>query len=94
MKTPAIRFPEFTDKWIIKKGSELFNSRREKGNENLPIFSVTMDRGLVPRDTLEKKMKNDAKLEENLIAMPNDIVYNMMRMWQGAMGVVNRKCIC
>lgn len=90
---PILRFPEFKDKWEFKKGKELFINRRTKTENALPIYSVTMDRGLVPRDSLEKRIQQDAATEDNLVACPNDIVYNMMRMWQGALGIAYQNCM-
>jgi type I restriction enzyme, S subunit len=83
---PVLRFKEFSDPWTLVKAGELFGSRRKKSKDgNLPFYSVTLDRGLVLRNSLEKKIKRNSK--ENLVTEKDDIVYNMMRMWQGAMGV-------
>lgn len=90
---PELRFPEFEGEWEGKKGAELFKSRRERGNDSLPIYSVTQGNGLVPRDSLDRKMEADAASEQNLKVCPNDIVYNMMRMWQGAIGLANTDCM-
>lgn len=90
---PIIRFPQFSGAWKFEKGKNIFENRKEKSNQSYPIFSVTLDRGLVPRGSMARIMKNDAKTEENLIARPNDIVYNMMRMWQGAMGIAKQICL-
>ena len=90
---PKLRFPEFTNEWEMKKMGDLFLNRRQKGNENLPIFSVTQNRGLIRRDSLDRKMQNDAKPEDNLYVESNDLAYNMMRMWQGAIGIANQTCM-
>ena len=90
---PELRFPEFEGEWEGKKGDQLFKSRRERGDESLPIYSVTQGNGLVPRDSLDRKMEADAASEQNLKVCPNDIVYNMMRMWQGAIGLANTDCM-
>lgn len=64
-----------------------FTSRRERGSEGLPTLSVTLDRGLVPRDTLERRTETNLLPEEHLRVREGDIAYNMMRMWQGASGL-------
>lgn len=64
-----------------------FRSRREKGKAGLPTMSVTLDRGLVLRDSIERKMETNLAPEEHLRVYPGDIAYNMMRMWQGASGM-------
>jgi type I restriction enzyme S subunit len=93
LNLPDIRFPEFVNEWESKKLGNLFFNRRQKGNINLPIFSVTQDRGLVPRNSLDRNMGNDAQPGDNLLVYPNDLVYNMMRMWQGAIGIAHQKCM-
>jgi len=68
---------------------DLFRSRKESGEAELPVVSVTMNDGLVHRNTLDRK--NDGKLipEAHLLIRKGDIVYNMMRMWQGALGLAD-----
>ena len=90
---PELRFPEFTADWSLKKGDELFFNSRAKGEEGLPIYSVTLHDGLVPRESLDRRMENDAANEDNLRAQTGDLVYNMMRMWQGAVGLAETECM-
>lgn len=90
---PALRFPEFEGEWASIKAGDAFRNSRAKGEAGLPLYSVTMDRGLVPRDTLEKHMHGNAADETNLRAQKGDIVYNMMRMWQGAAGISELECM-
>lgn len=90
---PNLRFPDFEGEWKINKLKKMFVNSRNKGNETLSVFSVSQERGLVPRNSLDRKMKNDAKSEDNLSVEPKDLAYNMMRMWQGAVGVANQKCM-
>jgi type I restriction enzyme S subunit len=70
---------------------DLFTSRREKGREGLPTLSVTLNNGVVNRDDLDRKQETTLSAEEHLLVKPGDIVYNMMRMWQGASGLVVRE---
>jgi type I restriction enzyme S subunit len=90
---PAIRFPEFGGEWVESKLGEIFSNGRKKGNQNLPIYSVTQDQGLVPRKSLDRNLQNDAKPEDNIAVQPNNLVYNMMRMWQGAVGIASQACM-
>ena len=92
-RVPKVRFPEFEGEWEEKKGRELFNNKRKKGESHLPIYSVTQDQGLVSRDSLQRHMGNNASDEANLQANPGDLVYNMMRMWQGAVGICHQDCM-
>lgn len=66
---------------------DLFRSRRQRGRAGFPVFSVTMDDGLVHRDSLGRKTNGALAPEEHLLIRKGDIVYNMMRMWQGASGL-------
>lgn len=90
---PELRFPGFAGEWKRGHAGDAFTNRKVKGEAGLPIWSVTMDRGLVPRDSLERQMGDDAADELNLRAQPGDLVYNMMRMWQGAVGMATEECM-
>jgi type I restriction enzyme S subunit len=92
-KVPELRFPEFEGAWKLKRGKDLFLNSRVKGEDGLPIYSVTLNDGLVPRASLDKKMENDAASGDNLRAQAGDLVYNMMRMWQGALGLAHEECM-
>ncbi len=92
-KMPKLRFPEFKEEWRTAKAGDAFDNRRARGEAGLPIYSVTMDRGLVRRDTLDRQMGVDASDETNLRAQKGDLVYNMMRMWQGAVGLALEECM-
>jgi type I restriction enzyme S subunit len=48
---------------------------------------VTLNDGLVLRDSLDRKMDTTLAPEEHLLVCKGDIAYNMMRMWQGASGL-------
>jgi type I restriction enzyme S subunit len=90
---PALRFKEFTEPWVEKRGRELFGNRRTRGNESLPIYSVTLTKGVVPRDSLARQIGADAAADSHLMAEPGDLIYNMMRMWQGAVGRADVECM-
>lgn len=92
-RRPMLRFPEFEGDWENSKAGDAFANSRAKGETGLPLYSVTMDRGLVRRDSLERHMHGDAADETNLRAKAGDIVYNMMRMWQGAAGIAEEECM-
>lgn len=90
---PSLRFPEFQDNWQPKHGDDAFTSRRQRAMEGLPLYSVTMDQGMVPRDSLEREFASNAPDEANLRVFKDDHVYNMMRMWQGAVGRAPEDCM-
>jgi type I restriction enzyme S subunit len=73
--------------WRTTKLGNIFKSRRERGRTGLPTLSVTLNDGLVLRESLERKMDTNLSPEEHLLVREGDIAYNMMRMWQGASGL-------
>ena len=92
---PRLRFPEFqaSGDWQFKLGGELFANRKEKGEAGLPIYSVTMHDGMVPRASLDRNFYDIQNPAGNRRAHRGDIVYNMMRMWQGAQGTAPEECM-
>ena len=72
-----------------RKLSHYFTHSKRKGRAGLPLVSVTMHDGLVRRDTLDRKTDSALLDEEHLLVEPGDIAYNMMRMWQGALGLAD-----
>lgn len=92
---PRLRFPEFelSGRWELKLGGELFANRKEKGEAGLPIYSVTISDGMVPRASFDRNFYDIEDPTGNRKAHRGDIVYNMMRMWQGAQGVAPENCL-
>lgn len=92
---PRLRFREFHDgrEWKEVKAGTLFANRSERGDDSLPIYSVTMTEGLVKRTSLDRRIDDLAEATGNKKAHRYDIVYNMMRMWQGACGVAGEQCM-
>lgn len=81
--TGRTRLPGFTESWKQVKLGEIFSERNEIRCENLPLLSITSDRGVILQSESEKKdISNDDKSKYKRIC-PNDIGYNTMRMWQG-----------
>ncbi|MGJ9384906.1 restriction endonuclease subunit S [Salipaludibacillus sp. CF4.18] len=92
-RTPEIRFPAFTgDDWEQRKLGEVYTERKERGNGSLQIHSVSIHHGVsneeLDSDTLGKKVRRseDKSLYKHVYV--GDLVLNMMRAWQGAIGVV------
>jgi len=73
-----------------KRLGDFFAKRNEEGKTGLPIWSVTINNGLVARDTLERKMDTNLSASDHLLIRKGDIAYNMMRMWQGASGLASQ----
>ena len=92
---PRLRFPELRDagEWKETVAGKLFSNRVERGNSSLPIYSVTMTDGMVPRSSLDRRIDDIAESSANKTVRKGDIAYNMMRMWQGALGVAPEDCM-
>jgi type I restriction enzyme S subunit len=92
-KIPKLRFREFQGGWIEQRWKQLFSNRKEKNKEWLPIYSVTINNGLVPRDTLDKLIRSESEIGTNLYVKKWDLAYNMMRMWQWAVWLAEEDCL-
>lgn len=92
---PLLRFPEFASapEWATKVGGDLFSNRKEDGEAGLPIYSVTVNDGMVPRASFDRDFGDIEDPAGNKKAHKGDITYNMMRMWQGAQGVAPEDCM-
>ena len=85
---PRLRFPEFKDagEWEVKRLGEVFQERNERNGSDLELLSVTLSDGVVKASQLDRKNNASSDLSNYKKVYPNDIVYNSMRMWQGASG--------
>ena len=92
---PRLRFPEFRNapEWEQKTGGVLFENRKAEGEEGLPIYSVTVSDGMIPRASFDRDFYDIEDPAKNKKACKGDIAYNMMRMWQGAQGVAVEDCM-
>jgi type I restriction enzyme, S subunit len=73
--------------WEILPNKALFIERKDKNNNDYELLSVTQDRGIIKQSeiTIKKDISNDDKSNYKLV-LKNDLAYNKMRMWQGAIG--------
>ncbi|MFJ5486200.1 NADAR domain-containing protein [Hansschlegelia beijingensis] len=93
------RFPQYQDSglpwlgeipehWDVRRNGRLFAERVETGFEDLPILEVSLRTGVRVRDmengARKQQMADRSKYKR---AAKGDVAYNMMRMWQGAVGV-------
>jgi len=79
--------PHVPDGWQVLRNGRLFGHRVETGYPDLPILEVSLRTGVRVRDMEHGKRKQVMSQKENYKrAVKGDIAYNMMRMWQGAVG--------
>lgn len=81
-----LRF-NFNDTWKTVKIKDIFDERSEKGFLDLELLSVTLNDGVIKRSEIESKDNSNENKSNYKHVLPGDIVYNSMRMWQGASGV-------
>lgn len=79
--------------WEAKANRTIFVERNENGDENLPLLSVSIHSG-VSKEELDDDLniRGRIKIEDKSsykLVRTNDIVFNMMRAWQGAIGQVS-----
>ena len=77
--------------WDCLPNRALFHETKDQNHINEPLLSVTITRGIIPqsqllKDSSKKDSSNTDKSKYKLVC-PNDIAYNKMRAWQGAIGV-------
>ncbi|WP_350635818.1 restriction endonuclease subunit S [Pseudoalteromonas sp. GW168-MNA-CIBAN-0100] len=72
-----------TESWRLYKLSDLFENRRETKNIELPLISITREKGVIPHSETNRKDNSNEDKSKYLRICPNDIGYNTMRMWQG-----------
>ncbi len=69
------------------RNGRLFHHRVETGFPELPVLEVSLRTGVRVRDMENLKRKQVMSQKEKYKrAIKGDIAYNMMRMWQGAVG--------
>jgi type I restriction enzyme S subunit len=81
--------------WVILANRVLFRERIEPGEDGLPLLSVSIHTAVSSEEISEDenirgRIKIEDKTRYNLV-QPGDIVFNMMRAWQGAIGAVKVK---
>ncbi len=74
--------------WETRRVAWLFRERDERGEPDLPLLEVSINSGVVLREFSEERIESTAAdFNTYKIARRGDIVFNKMRMWQGAVGV-------
>jgi len=72
---------------------ELFGQSHDRGRAGLPVMSLSMGRGLVPRNQDERRVETNLSDEQHRLVRAGELAYNMMRMWQGVCGLAEEDCL-
>jgi type I restriction enzyme S subunit len=102
MITDLKPYPEYKDSgvpwlgkvpehWEVLPNRAIFLEVNERNHPDEPLLSVTIGKGVIRQtdllaNTSKKDSSNENKVNYKLV-QPNDITYNKMRAWQGAVGV-------
>lgn len=74
--------------WEKRRIAWLFRERDLRGEPNLPLLEVSINAGVVLREFSDDKIESTAAdFNTYKVARRGDVVFNKMRMWQGAVGV-------
>lgn len=78
--------------WRRYTFGDIYTERKEPGDENLPLLMVSIHSGVsdgeVDAAELPKQVKRIEDKSQYKKAVSGDLVFNMMRAWQGAIGTV------
>ena len=81
--------------WEQRKLGELYIERNERGNDSLQILSVSIHTGVsdgaLDEETLGKFVKRSEDKSTYKHVYAGDLIFNMMRAWQGAIGVAKNE---
>ena len=86
-KRPKLRFPGFDEPYKQCRIGDIYAERSQRGASNMELLSVTMNDGVKPRSEIEGKDNSSEDKSNYKIVRKGDMVYNSMRMWQGANGI-------
>jgi type I restriction enzyme, S subunit len=77
--------------WKVLPNRALFAEVKERDQPEEQMLSVTITKGIIRQKTLlaDSSKKDSSKLDKSAykLVSPEDIAYNKMRAWQGAIGV-------
>ena len=84
---PRLRFLGFEGEWEVARIGELYSERSQRCTTPMELLSVTISEGVVPRADIEGKDNSSEDKSNYKVVHVGDMVYNTMRMWQGASGL-------
>jgi type I restriction enzyme S subunit len=77
--------------WLVRPNRALFVESNITNRDNEKLLSVTISKGIITQEELlnssSKKDSSNLDKSKYKLVEPNDIAYNKMRAWQGAIGV-------
>ena len=86
-KRPKLHFPGFDEPYKQCRIGDIYAERSQRGASDMELLSVTMNDGVMPRSEIEGKDNSSEDKSNYKVVLTGDMVYNSMRMWQGANGI-------
>lgn len=78
--------------WEVVRNYVIFEERNESGNDTLPILSISIHTAVSTEEMNEEEnIRGKIRIQDKSsykIVRINDVAFNMMRAWQGAIGAV------
>ena len=84
---PKLRFPGFDEPYTCCRIGDIYEERSQRGASDMKLLSVTMNDGVMLRSDIESKDNSSEDKSNYKVVQKGDMVYNSMRMWQGANGI-------
>lgn len=83
---PTLRFPDFTEEWGIIKLGELIEEKIEFPDKELPLYSLTIEEGVIPKSArYERAFLVKSEESAYKVMSENDFAYNPMNLRFGAL---------
>lgn len=79
---------QIPEHWETRRIAWLFSDRDERCKPDLPLLEVSINSGVSIREFSSDRIESTAEdFNTYKVARKGDVVFNKMRMWQGAVGV-------
>lgn len=89
------RFSSASISWEQRKLDDIYSERNERGNAELDILSVSIHHGISQNELDTNELGKSVRRSDDKSLYKHvyygDLVFNMMRAWQGAIGVVKNE---
>ena len=91
LETELDHIPRIPADWSLMRAGHLFHEVAERNTNDLPVLSISIHTGISDRQLDDEERDRKVNLIEDRSSYkcvrPGYLAYNMMRAWQGAVGV-------
>src|SRR5947199_1851730 len=83
---PSLRFPEFNGEWASQELNQFFEERNSESEESLPLYSLTIEAGIVPKSKrYERSFLVKSEEDAYKVMLKDDFAFNPMNLRFGAL---------